>query len=115
MIMAVDPKKWTIKTNEAVAAAIERAGAESHPEVTPDHLLSALLSQPEGVVLPLLTKVERPVASMRKDTEDAITKLPKAYGGSEPRMSKELTNTVANAEQYQKDLDAIGQLHAPTD
>ncbi len=92
--MAVDPKKWTIKTSEAVSAAIERAGTDSHPEVTPDHILSALLSQPEGVVLPLLTKVERPVASLRTETEKALENLSKAYG-TEPRLSRQ-TNRVLN-------------------
>ena len=46
--MAVDPNKWTIKTQEAVAAAIERAKADSHPEVTPDHLLVACSGRPKG-------------------------------------------------------------------
>ena len=79
--MAVDPNKWTIKTQEAVAAALERAGAESHPEVPPDHVLLALLSQQEGVVLPLLTKVERQPAQLRADTE---VKLFTTRGGSWP-------------------------------
>ena len=34
-----DPNKWTLKTQEAVATSIDRAKKESHPEVTPDHLL----------------------------------------------------------------------------
>ena len=38
--MAIDPKKWTIKTQEAVAAAIDQARALSNPELTPDHLLT---------------------------------------------------------------------------
>ncbi|MEM8926230.1 MAG: AAA family ATPase [Actinomycetota bacterium] len=101
--MAVDPNKWTIKTQEAVAAAVERAGAESHPEVTPDHLLSALLSQSEGVVLPLLTKVERPAASLRSDTEEALSKLPKAYG-AEPRFSRQTNRVLADADAVRAEL-----------
>ena len=101
--MAVDPKKWTIKTNEAVAAAIERAGAESNPEVTPDHLLSALLGQAEGVVLPLLTKVERPVAALRKETEESLAKLPKAYG-TEPRLSRQTNRVLNEADSVRADL-----------
>ena len=101
--MAVDPKKWTIKTNEAVAAAIERAGAASNPEVTPDHLLSALLGQAEGVVLPLLTKVERPVAALRNETEEALAKLPKAYG-TEPRLSRQTNRVLAEADSVRAEL-----------
>ena len=40
--MAFDPKKWTLKTNEAFAAAIEQARVLNNPELTPDHLLAAL-------------------------------------------------------------------------
>ncbi len=101
--MAVDPKKWTIKTNEAVAAAIERAGAHSNPEVTPDHLLAALLGQAEGVVLPLLTKVERPVATLRNETEEALSKLPKAYG-TEPRLSRQTNRVLAEADSVRAEL-----------
>ena len=101
--MAVDPNKWTIKTQEAVAAAIERAGADSHPEVTPDHLLSALLSQSEGVVLPLLTKVERPVAALRSATEEALASLPKAYG-TEPRLSRQTNRVLDDADKVRAEL-----------
>ena len=55
--MAMDPNRWTLKTQEAFNAAISRAAADNNPEVTPDHLLAALLGQAEGIVLPILEKV----------------------------------------------------------
>ena len=55
--MALDPNRWTIKTQEAFTQATEAARANSNPEVTPDHLLAALLRQEEGVVLPILNRV----------------------------------------------------------
>ena len=45
--MPLDPNRWTLKTQEAVNAAIAAARANSNPEVTPDHLLVALLGQVE--------------------------------------------------------------------
>ena len=101
--MAIDPKKWTIKTSEAVSAAMERARSESNPEVTPDHLLSALLGQAEGVVLPLLTKVERPVAALRSETEEAIARLPKAYG-TDPRLSRQTDRVLNEADAVRAEL-----------
>jgi len=101
--MAIDPKKWTIKTQEAVGAAMERAAAESHPEVTPDHMLSALLGQAEGVVLPLLTKVGRPVAQLRSVTEEALEKLSKAYG-TEPRLSRQASRILEGADALRAEL-----------
>ncbi|MEM9563646.1 MAG: AAA family ATPase [Actinomycetota bacterium] len=101
--MAVDPNKWTIKTQEAVAAALERAGKEAHPEVTPDHVLLALLSQSEGVVLPLLTKVERQPAQLRSETEKAVEALSKAYG-TEPRLSRQTNRVINDADSVRGEL-----------
>ena len=41
--MAFDPKKWTIKTQEAFGAAIDNAKARSNPELTPDHVMAAMM------------------------------------------------------------------------
>ncbi len=102
--MALDPNRWTIKTQEAITGAIERAKKDSHPEVTPDHLLSALLSQAEGVVLPILTKLDRQPTSLRVDTELALDELSKAYG-AEPRFSKQTNRVLADADSVRGELD----------
>ena len=102
--MALDPNKWTIKTQEAFAAAVERAKQLSNPEITPDHLLGAVMRH-EGTIVPsVLAKVGQAPLMVRNKADEAVESLPKAYGGDEPRMSKALTNVVSNAEQYQKDL-----------
>src|SRR5689334_11787478 len=43
--MALDPNRWTMKTQEAFNQATEAARSNSNPEVTNDHLLAALLRQ----------------------------------------------------------------------
>ena len=55
--MSLDPNTWTLKTQEAVNAAMRLATERSNPEVTPDHLLAALLRQDDGVVLPVVRKL----------------------------------------------------------
>ncbi len=102
--MAFDPKKWTVKTNEAFGAAIERAKANHNPELTPDHLMVALASQDDTLVPPLLSKLGLAQGTVREKAEAAVAKLPKAVGGDEPRLSRELNNVVENAQRYQKDL-----------
>ena len=102
--MAFDPKKWTHKTQEAFAAAIDSAKANSNPEITPDHVLAALMGQ-EGTVAPAVVQALGLAPLMvRNKAEEAVAKLPKAYGGSEPRMSRELTNIAENAEAARNDL-----------
>lgn len=101
--MALDPNRWTIKTTEAVTAAIERAKSDNHPEVTPDHLLSALLSQSEGVVLPILTKVGLQPAVVKSETEAALSQLSKAYG-ADPKLSAQTTRVLADADAFKAEL-----------
>jgi ATP-dependent Clp protease ATP-binding subunit ClpB len=102
--MAFDPKKWTLKTNEAFAAAIDQAKALSNPELTPDHLMAALMRQDDTIVPAVLAKLGLAPLMVRNKADEAVQKLPKAYGGDDPRMNRELNNIVQNAETYQKDL-----------
>ncbi len=94
--MALDPNRWTLKTQEAFAAAVEAARTRSHPEVTPDHLLSALVGQTDGVVLPTLQRAGVAPLALRNRIEEALARLPRAYGGAEPRLSRE-ANAVLEA------------------
>ena len=102
--MAIDPKKWTQKTQEAVAAAMEDARGRSNPEFTPDHLMAALMRQ-DGTIIPaVLQAVGVAPLMLRNKADAAVTKLPNAYGGEEPRMNRELNNVFANADKLRKDL-----------
>src|SRR3954449_1005860 len=102
--MAFDPKKWTVKTNEAFGAAIEQAKVNHNPELTPDHLMVALASQDDTIVPALLSKLGIAQGTVREKAEAAVARLPKAVGGDEPRLSRELNNVVEMAQRYQKDL-----------
>ncbi len=101
--MALDPNRWTLKTQEAFQAAVESARQHSNPEVTPDHLLVALLGQAESVVLPILQKVGKNPVSLRNEADNAIAKLPSAYGG-ESRMAKALTDLMDQADEARVEL-----------
>src|SRR5690606_18946345 len=101
--MAFDPNRWTQKTQEAMSQAVEAAKAESNPEVTPDHLLAALLGQAEGIVLPMVQRVGKTPLELRNQAADAIGKLPKAYG-SEARVSRDLSAVVDEADGIRAEL-----------
>src|SRR6188474_3342756 len=101
--MAMDPNRWTLKTQEAFQAATDAARAASNPEVVPDHLLLSLLGQAEGVVLPILEKVGRPPLALRNAANERLAKLPKAYG-SEVRLSRDLTKVVDDADAARTEL-----------
>ena len=63
--MALDPNRWTLKVQEAFSAAVDAAKQASNPEVTPDHLLLAMLGQGEGIVLPMLQRLGKEPLPLR--------------------------------------------------
>ena len=79
--MALDPNRWTQKTQEAFSAAVADARGRSNPEVTPEHLLLALLGQEGTAVLPVLARVGVAALPLRNRLEEALSKLPHSYGG----------------------------------
>ena len=80
--MAIDPKKWTVKTQEAFAAAIDEAKAKSNPEITPDHVLSALASQEGTVVAPVLAKLGQSPGMVRERAQQAVDSCPGRTGAT---------------------------------
>ena len=76
--MPLDPNRWTHKTQEAVTRAVESAQSASNPEVTPDHLLLALLGQEDSIVLPILQRVGRPPMAVRTAAEELGHARPRA-------------------------------------
>jgi ATP-dependent Clp protease ATP-binding subunit ClpB len=104
MAQPFDPNRWTLRTQEAVQRAVESARGQSHPEVTPDHLLAALMSQEEGVVLPVLQKVGIAPLAIRNQVGEALARLPKAYGGQAPQISRALREVMEAADAARADL-----------
>ncbi len=82
--MAIDPNRWTLKTQEAVQDAITRAKAQNNPEVTPDHLLAALLSQQDTVVLPVLDRLGVAPLTAREQRRGQAVQAPQAVRRRRP-------------------------------
>ena len=101
--MALDPNRWTLKTQEAVTQAVEAAKAQSNPEVTPDHLLAALLGQAEGVVLPILQKVGRAPLELRNRVQEDLARLPHSYG-SEAQFGADFRDVFDQADDERAQL-----------
>ena len=102
--MTLDPRTWTVKTGEAVSAAMQVATAAGHPELTPHHLLAELVRQDGTVTAPLLTKVGVPVAKVAEQCAAALGKLPTTKGGAEPRLGRELAAVFATAAETQAEF-----------
>ena len=82
--------KFTIKAQEAVQNAVELAGGRGNPQVTPVHLLHALVAEREGIVRPLLEKIGVDRAHLERIIEAELSHLPKVSGGAQPQPDQEL-------------------------
>ena len=93
------PEKMTIKTQEALAAAVNEANSRKNGAIEPEHLLLALLDQEGGIVKPLLQKVGADTASLRKSLLDALDRLARISGdNAQPHLSTETNRLLENAE-----------------
>src|SRR5262245_45006463 len=101
--MAQDPNRWTLKVQEAFASAVDAAKQASNPDVTPDHLLLALLGQSEGIVLPMLQRLGKEPLPLRNQLNEELAKLPRAYG-SEARLSRALNQVLDDADAARTEL-----------
>ena len=99
----LDPNRWTLKTREAFNEATAMAQSKSHPEVTPDHLLLALIGQADGVVLPVLQGTGISLPELRAQLEAALGRLPSAYG-TEVRTARDLVKTMETADAARTEL-----------
>ena len=76
----MDLSKFTLKSQQALQAAQSIAAEYNHPEITPEHLLLALLQQEEGLTSPLLQKLSVNPAEVKKKIGEEIAKIPQVYG-----------------------------------
>ena len=89
--------KFTIKAQEAVQGAVEQAASHGNPQVTPVHLLRALLAEREGIVRPLLEKIGVDPGHLERITEAELSHLPKVSGGAQPQPDQELIKVFETA------------------
>ena len=107
----MDINKFTIKSQEAMQAAETKATRFGHMEVDGEHLLLAMLEQPEGLAARLLQKMEIPVDRMRARLEDELNRKPRVSGpGVEPgkiyitqRLNKILNDAQEQAQRLKDD------------
>jgi ATP-dependent Clp protease ATP-binding subunit ClpB len=106
--------RFTIKSQEAVAAAQRLASASANPEVAPAHLLLALLEQEDGLVAPVLQKLGVDVAGLRDRARGAIDGLPKLSGDAEPE-SKPSSAFVKVLQRAERESAALGDEYISTE
>lgn len=103
----MNTQRFTIKSQELLADMQDLASGYGHQEIKDLHLLQAMLSQEEGLILPALQKLEVSVPKVKSKVENALNQLPKISGSSQQYLSQEVLDILHQAEkeadQFQDD------------
>jgi ATP-dependent Clp protease ATP-binding subunit ClpB len=105
--------KFTLRAQEAIQSAIELAERNQHQQVEPEHLLAAMLEQPEGIVRPVLGKLGVNVAVVLNDVQAAIARFPRVEGGQQyfsPRLTQVFTAAQKQADKLQDEFNSTEHL-----
>ncbi len=104
----MDLNKLTQKSQEAFQAAQTKALRYGNPEVDAEHLLLALLEQPDGLAPRLLRRLEADPEAIRAEVEAELDRRPRQSGpGVEPGkiyVSQRLIGLMDRAEEERKRL-----------
>jgi ATP-dependent Clp protease ATP-binding subunit ClpB len=101
--------KFTVKVQEALQEAQSLAGKLGHQAVDMEHLLAALIRQPEGIVSAALKKLGADTRLIQREVEKALHSLPKISGGATqaymtPRLNKVLENSFEEAKRLKDEF-----------
>jgi len=97
--------KYTHKAQEALQAAHSLAQERSHQEMAPEHLLTALLDQEDGLTKPVLERIGADVVALRERLDRDLDRVPSLSGGAEGiSLSSRLNRVLLDAEKEAKAL-----------
>jgi ATP-dependent Clp protease ATP-binding subunit ClpB len=107
--MEMNTEKFTVKAEEALQEASSIAQRNDHNQIECGHLLQALLSQEDGITLPLLQGLGADAGELSIQNEACLEKLPKVYGDAanvyiSPPLSKVLAKAEAAAAELKDDF-----------
>jgi ATP-dependent Clp protease ATP-binding subunit ClpB len=91
--------KLTVKSQEALSEAQSLATGRGHSQITPAHLLRALVAQPEGSTVPILQKIGVRLDVLQTELERRLASLPKVHGGAQPTLAPALSRVLEAAFQ----------------
>jgi ATP-dependent Clp protease ATP-binding subunit ClpB len=97
--------KFTIKVQEAIQASQSIAEGMGHQQIEPEHLLTALVNQPDNVLIPLLEKVGIHGNQFKNVLKEQLDRMPRVSGTGlgqtyiSPRLKNVLDRSFQEASQ----------------
>ncbi len=98
----MDLEKFTERSRGMIQAAQTIAMRESHQRFTPEHLLKALLDDPEGLAANLISMAGGDPVRALADVDVVLGKLPKVTGDSSVYLDGKTGKVLAEAEKLAK-------------
>ncbi len=96
--MTIRWEKLTVKSQQAMQQAQERAAELGNPEVLPVHLLLGLVEDREGVIPAVLEKIGVPIEKLESTLREIEGKLPRVAGATaQPGLSPALNRALDQA------------------
>src|SRR4030043_1310004 len=90
--------KFTIKAQELLSLAQRIASENGHQSIDDIHMMSAMLQQKEGIIIPILKKLEIDVDDLSSKLSNVIARQPKVSGQTaQIYLSPELNNVFNSA------------------
>ncbi len=96
--------RYTEKAQQALMTAQQNAERQGNPEVLPEHLLQALVTQADGIVPALLGKMQVNTGAVTSAVDALVAALPRTQGGAQPGLSGRLRQVLSAAEQEAQTL-----------
>ncbi|MCL4215456.1 MAG: AAA family ATPase, partial [Candidatus Hydrogenedentes bacterium] len=97
--------KLTVKAQEAVSEAMDRAGGYGHAEITSAHLLAALVQQDQGAVVSILQRLGVPQTQIANQVNARLESLPRVSGSQgAPGLSAEANAALEAGWKFARQL-----------
>jgi len=100
----ISPDKLTVKAAEALQGAATEARSRGNAEIHGVHLLYALLNQEQGIIVPMLQKLEVQVDLVRSRALEALDAMARVEGGAEANLSRDLRRALDSADGVAEEL-----------
>ncbi|MBW1849295.1 MAG: ATP-dependent chaperone ClpB [Deltaproteobacteria bacterium] len=89
--------KFTIKSQELIQASQSLASQQSHQQIEPEHLLSAMLNEQDGIAAAILNKLGVSPGAIGQELTSALNGIPKVSGGGDVYLSTRTKNILDKA------------------
>jgi ATP-dependent Clp protease ATP-binding subunit ClpB len=95
------PDRFTEKLQQALQSAQDNASKRRHTELDNDHVLLALVQQPEGVARPLLEQIGLSMDNVVRRLEEELERRATVQGaGVTPQLGRDVVVVLEAAEQH---------------